>query len=481
MVTILPPIMTEFLNSTSRLVMAGRLLVVFLLLAGTGASAGSPPAPSKYHPISIIHTNPLPWLPRGPLTADEAVSRALACDSQIASLKAAVEVARQERLAATDIKDPVVAGESRAIGRAVENEDELEDARLSLGVFVPNPWLMIPRANARTADYEAARADLRAATWLVRCDVQQFFAQLDYLTNDLAFSTDEVRLGGEVLEAMQARLKQGAATASDLMTASRQYLQFQDELDQTYHRYQLARRKLAALLDIAPESFELATNAPPPVLKEPNLTFSEAETMADRERYDLAALRWRAQAAQSAYHEIYNQRWPWIKEVKGGYLNESGQYWVGLSMDVPIFSWTKNHAADAALAKAQLAAVSETNGFRQVRQEVHDALDEVDQTRRQQARNDTTAKPLIATMQQTLTTLKTAPSVMPEQVAAAELQLVETLRFDLETRWRYQLALFDLERILGAPLSEQNRSDDPDQTRRDQSDSRHPSPAKSHP
>ncbi|MGA2247403.1 MAG: TolC family protein [Verrucomicrobiota bacterium] len=447
---------SDFFQSKCRFA-ASSLLIAVLGFGTASARADSSPPPGNHDRTSATPTHPPPWAPGAPLTMEQALRRALVCDGRVASLKAAMEVARQERLAATDIKDPEVEGQIRSRGQAFDGgTGDLEDGRVRLDFFVPNPWLVLPRVDARTADYKAVQADLSAAIWLVRSEVQRLFAQLGYLTNDLAFSADEVRFNGEVLNAMQARLKQGAATASDLMTASRQYLQFQNELDQTYHRYQQARRQLAALLDIPPESFELATNEAPPSLMEPALDFQQVEAMADRSRYDLTALRWRAQAAQSTYHEIYNQRWPWITKVEGGNQYKSDQYFVGLAMDVPIFSWTKNHAAAAALAKVGLAGVDETNGFKLVRQELHDALDEVDQTRRQQVRNDANVEPLIATMRQALATLKASPNVMPEQVAAAELQLVETLRFDLDTRWQYQLALMDLERVLGAPLSQKN-------------------------
>jgi hypothetical protein len=169
-------------------------------------------------------------------------------------------------------------------------------------------------------------------------------------------------------------------------------------------------------------------------------------------------LRWRAEAAESTYHEIWNEKLPWIKEVQAGYEDNSGnasdKYWVGLAVDIPIFSWTKNHADDVALAKAALASVDLTNGIRLIRIDLRDAMDELDEARRQQARDDTSISPLIITMRQTLATLKNTPNIMPEQVAAAELQLVETLRLELETRWQYQLALFNLERIIGAPLSQ---------------------------
>ncbi len=401
-----------------------------------------------------------PWSPGVPLTLEHATSRALACDPRILTLKAAVEVAREERLAATDLKDPMAKAESRTIGRPGTLDDgDLDDSRISLGVYVPNPWLMVPRVSARTADYRAAEADLNAATWLVRCDLRQLFAQLNYLTNDLLLTADRVRLSGEVLKATQAQVQQGAAAATDLMTASRQYLQFQNDFDQASHNYQLARQQLASLLNVAPGSFALATNAvllAP--LPQPGLDFEEAYARAFESRWDLVALRWRAVAAVSYYHEVRNQRVPWVKEVEGGYINDasrnSGGYWAGIAADIPIFSWTINHGADAALAKVELAGVSETNGFRLVGQQLHDALDEVDLTHGQVVRNDSTMTPLMTTMRQTVATLKATPNVMPEQVAAAELELVETLRFELNTRWQYEQAVLNLERVLGQSYPE---------------------------
>jgi outer membrane protein TolC len=440
--------------------MAGWLFTAVVVLLGNGGLAGQPSTPVGDNHNSTAATNPPPWLSHGPLTMEEALQRALENDGRIASLQAAVKIARAQRLAATDIKDPELQGQSRTGGQSQKSSgDNWDNSRIGVGVFVPNPWLMVPLADARTADYQAAQADLKAAIWLLKCDVKMLFAQIDYLTNNLAFNADLVLLNGEVLNAVQSRVGQGAATATDLMTASRQYIQFQDDFDQAYHRYQLARRQLASLLDISPESFELATNPPAiPSLPEPGLTFQSAMALAVNSRSDLAAIRWRAQAAESSYHEVRNEKIPWITEVKAGYIDNSGNntdnYWVGLAVNIPIFSWTKNHASDAALAKSNLAGVEETNGLRRIRHELHDALDELEQTRQQQTRLETSASPLITSMRQTLATLQRTPNIMPEQVAAAELQLLETLRLELNTRWQYQLALLNLERTLGTPLNQ---------------------------
>jgi outer membrane protein TolC len=453
--------MSGLVKSNWRFGGAGWLLAAALLLPATGTRAGpAVDAPGNPpHPPATNQPTP-PWLPTGPLTVEQVLQRALDSDGRIQSLKAAVQVAREQRLAATDLKDPELQAESRTSGQSEEAaSDDFENSRIKAELPLPNPWLMVPHVDARAADYQAAQADLKAATWLLKCEVRQLFAQLDFLTNELAFSADLVRLNDEVLTAVQSRAGQGAATASDLMTASRQNVQAQNDFDQAIHNYQAARRRLASLLDVSPESFELATNpAAVPAPPAPDLGFEKALATAAMSRSDLAALRWRAQAAESSYHEVWNQKIPWIKAVQAGYMDnsvkDSDKYWVGLAVEVPIFAWTKNHAADAALAQAQLAGVEATNGLRQIRQELRDALDELDQTRRQLTRFATNISPLITTMRQTLATLKRTPDVMPEQVAAAELQLVETLRLELNTRWQYQLALFDLERTLGTPLNQ---------------------------
>ena len=441
---------------------AGLLAVGSLLLAAGAWAGQDATAARNKHPASVTipPPPPPPWQPAGPLTVDQALQRALVSDAQIASLQAAVEVAHEQRRAATDFADPEVKGQSRTANQSGNTSfDELANSRISVEVPVPNPWLMVPHVDARDAAYQAAKADLQAATWLLKCQVRQLFAQLDFLTNDLAFSTELLRWNGEVLTAVQARAQQGAATASDLMTATRQNVQAQNDFEQTTRAYQTARQQLAALLDIAPDAFELASNRPAiPSLPASGLNFQNALATAIASRADLTALGWRAQAALSSFHEVRNQKIPWIKDVEAGYVDDSTKnsdnYWVGLAVVVPIFSWTKNHASDAAFAQAQLAAIQATNGFRQIRLELRDALNELDQTWRQQTRFETSVSPLITTMRQTLDTLKNTPNVMPEQVAAGELQLVETLRLDLDTRWQYQLALFNLERTLGAPLSQ---------------------------
>lgn len=425
-----------------------------LLLAGCVGSSRENGVVQN-NPVLPSTTNaPSPTPPPKPLSVDQAIDRALACNSKTASLKAAIEIARQNRRAATDIKDPVVQGATRSQGQQ-NNSGAWDDSRFSATFYLPNPWLTVPRVNGRSADLLAAEADLRAATWLVICDVKKLYAEIDHLTNDIAFATRLVQLEGEVLKAVRTRVDQGAATATDLTIASRKFLQTRENLDETRHRCKLAQRSLAALLNKPIEDLRIDTSLLTfPPLPESGIPLEQAEAAAVQNRSDLAALHWRLSASASYYREIRNERMLWIKEIKAGYLDQSEKWWVGAAMDVPIFTWTKNHASDIALAKQSLAGLNETEGLKVVRQEISDAIDEVNESRRQQTYYNSEVAPLIASMRQSLATLKATPNVMPDQLANAEIQLVESQRLDEGCRWRYRSALLYLERTLGNSIDQ---------------------------
>ena len=134
--------------------------------------------------------------------------------------------------------------------------------------------------------------------------------------------------------------------------------------------------------------------------------------------------------------------------------SDASEWQIGFAMDVPIFSWIKNHADAVLLAQFKLAGALETAGLRLVSQEVRAAVDELEESRRQQARYDSEVQPLIAEMRQTLKVMEGTPSLMPDQVASARMQMVETATLELECEHRYAAARVALERAIGAPLAE---------------------------
>ena len=443
-------------------------LLIELSVGGLLLPAGcaAPNVSSLPQPVPAV---PLPTAPdaarqggdHSPMTVEEALQRARACNPRIQALRAAVAVAKQRKSAATDIEDPealiawgnlAVSDEFANLGGNGNTEGDL---RTGGRVYIPNPFLMVPRVSARTAEFLAAKADLQAANWLVECDVRQLFGEITYLSEDMALVMELVRQNGEILKDVRARAEQGAATAAEVVTAAQRQLQTEQDLDSIRHRYQLAQRDLAALLELPPASLQIATNAATSSpFPDAAISFEPIQSVALRCRGDVAALRWRTVAAKDAYHEGLNVRIPWLKEVKAWHRDVSDEWWVGLEVSVPLFSWTKNHAQDVLWAQYNLAGVNETNGIQLVCREIHDALDEWEERRRQQTRDENEIAPLIAEMRQTLQTLKGASNIMPSRVAATEAQITESLRLELETRWRYQLARLTLERVTGKHLSE---------------------------
>jgi outer membrane protein TolC len=437
-----------------------------LLLAGCATGRVSPSTPaSMITPQTTVpaaaQAGPRPdsqrSAPANPVTVEAAIERATACSLQIKALRAAVAVAKQRKSAATDIEDPeaiIAWGNVDDLWDSSANTQNSNAARRVGGRFhLPNPFLVMPRVSARRADLEAAQADLQAARWLVECDVRRLIAEIQYLSEDKALTVELVRQNDEILKDARARAGQGAATAFDIVSAVERQLRTQNDLDQTGHRLQLAQRELAALLDLPSASPQLTTNAPPASpLAESAIAVATMQRAALQHRGDVVALHWRSLAAMSTYREARNARIPWIKDVEALEHDPASQWWVKVSVNVPLFSWTKNHAEDVQLAQSELAEVNEANGTQLVCREVRDAVNEVEERLRQQKRNQSEVAPLIAEMRQTLLLLKKTPNLMPYQVAATEAQILESVRLELESRWFYQLAQFNLERVLGEPI-----------------------------
>ena len=448
--------------------LSGLSAASFLLLAGCATDRVSPSAPSPE--VASQPTTPTaaqaspqtdsqrsaPAYPN-PMPVEAAIQRATVASIQIKALQAAVAVAKQRKSAATDFEDPeaiVAWGNVDDILDSPGNNQNADNARRVGGRFYfPNPFLMLPRVSARKADLQAAQADLRAARWLVECDVRRLFAEIQYLSEDTVVTVELVHQYDEILKDARARAGQGAATAFDVVSAVEHQLRTQNDLDQTRHRLQLAQRELAALLDLPSASPQLTTNAPPASpLGESAITVVTMQRAALQHRGDLAALHWRSLAARSAYREARNARIPWLKDVEALEHNPASDWWMKITVDVPLFSWTKNHAEDVQLAQSELADVNEANGTQLVCREIRDAVAEVEERLRQQRRNESEVAPLIAEMRQTLQLLKRTPNLMPSQVAATEAQILESARLELESRWLYQLAQLNLERALGEPL-----------------------------
>jgi len=396
----------------------------------------------------------------GPISVEAAIERATRCSPEVIALRAAVEVAKQRKSAASDIPDP----EGIMTWGKVQNDfEDLGDEgkgndgfRMGARFYIPNPFLMMPKVNAGSADYHAEMASLQAAKWLVESEVRRLYAEISYLAEDVGLTVELAHQYDLILQDERAREGQGATTASEIVSAVHRELQAQNDLDQAHFRWQTAQRELAGMLDLdlTATSLQLATNNHGFHPHSGSAIVSDQmEQIALQHRNDLVALHWRTLAAKSVYVEARNVRVPWVKDVEFTRRESDAEWWLGIGINVPLFSWTINNADGVQRAELSLAEANEFNGRQAMRRQIRDAVDEFEVQRRQQERNEKDVTPLLSEMEQTLELLKRTTNVMPSQIAETEAQIDESLRLKLESDWLYQHAGLNLERAVGAPLS----------------------------
>lgn len=135
--------------------------------------------------------------------------------------------------------------------------------------------------------------------------------------------------------------------------------------------------------------------------------------------------------------------------------SQDGSEWqVGFMVNLPIFSWTFNHANDVALAEYKLAATQYAVAMDRITREVRSAMDEVESVRAEWEQYRDQDGPFVDQIRKQLAGLKSTPDLTPDQVAGTKIRIISALRLWREAHLRYRLALVDLERLLGAPLSD---------------------------
>ena len=192
---------TIFRESAQRgMRLSGLWVAAVVLLTGcaTQKTEGLPdpvPAPSgppagKTSVSSAAQSNAL----TGPISVEAAIGRATRCSPQVIALQAAVEVAKQRKAAASNIPDPeAVMTWGKVNNDFGDAEPDVNDADSGIGgrVYVPDPFEMAaPRVNAGTASFQAERASLQEAKWIVESDVRRLYAEIQYLADDMALVAD---------------------------------------------------------------------------------------------------------------------------------------------------------------------------------------------------------------------------------------------------------------------------------------------------
>jgi len=361
-------------------------------------------------------------------------------------------------------------------------EDEMTAYSVGLRFYLPNPWTRRAQSDAGAAAIYAAIADVLQARWLVKHNVQRIYAELDYLEQDLEVINELVEVYASARAVTDELYREGVATPRDQMTTRSRYLAALGDRDETLRRAEEARRKLAALVAVPAAQLEIERyeSAFTPDKLSMQVIGSLAR-QAFEHRRDLAALHWRHVAAKAEHRAAKAERRPWFRFLQGSYgqsdstmtrrmtatdLNTLGvpqgveeiithddgsedEWSVGTAIILPFPGFSD--LPNLKLAELNRAQLRESKARHRVQQEISDVVASVQSLAKSRARHEAEVVPLIEEMERDLETIKHA-EIDPTDMARIRERILDSKRVRLESDLEHQLAIIELEEVLGLPL-----------------------------
>lgn len=318
----------------------------------------------------------------GPLLQKDLERQALARDPELRPLRVAVEEARAELGAAVEWRDPELRasyGESDSAYTNVFRPDETgEQAEVALRIYPPHLWNIRPLRDAARARFHAAEADLMHQSWQTVQDVRALGAETAFLRRRIELKEEFIGLLKEKKKLLAELAEQGGVTAmdvvelsSDLMGAAMQAADLRLELQQR-------QTELAARTGIADYQADDKWNSGPGGKK------PDADELADRaarQRFDLVALAWRAEAARADRRAEAGRKIPSLSHIQisqGTQEDESrdeDSWEVQAAVEIPIFSLAGRSEERFLKVEERNLADELSARVRQVRMEVQMAAD----------------------------------------------------------------------------------------------------------
>ncbi|MFA6842839.1 MAG: TolC family protein [Bacilli bacterium] len=379
------------------------------------------------------------------LTVRDAVDRALLYDEGIAAARDAIWDAERQEVSARQWRDPEL--------RPSQSD---ERNQLSVRLYVPNPWVRMHRVDAAVSTENAVSAEMERAMWLLRTHVRRSFVEIGFLDRDLAAVGKLVELYREVLELAKQRLSGGQAVAPELVPVSGRYLTTLSDRDQAERRRAKARRELAAMVMLPVHQLVLATdneeNLPTDLT---DLCLPDLEQKAIRNRGDLQASSWRANAEFATCQESRSERIPWFSHVQASRTKETGggdEWSVEVAISIPVFSWSSRTPALAAARYHRLQAAAQ-EAPRRIACEVRSAWHATEDALAARRLHEERVGPVVSDLNTLHEELRKTEGMYQAQVIDVRIQLLAVERTKLRLTQDVMQALIQLEEAVGMPLS----------------------------
>ncbi len=236
---------------------------------------------------------------------------------------------------------------------------------------------------AALGSQRAAAADAQAARILLASQVTRSYVQLGRLLEQRTIATRSLQQREEMLSLIKQRVQEGLDTKVELRLGEGALPELRQQIEQIDEQVTLTRHALAALTAQAPDKLDTLT-APLRAVSALILPAAVPANLLGR-RADIAAARWRVQAASSDVDSAKAQFYPNIN--LSGFVglasigldrltkSSSQEYGVGPAISLPIFDSGRLRANLSGKAAELDAAVASYNAA--VIDAVRDAADQI--------------------------------------------------------------------------------------------------------
>ncbi len=391
------------------------------------------------------------------LDADEAVAIALATNSELRAYRRERQVAEAEVTTIAAIPNPTIRGELLHLRKP---------SNLGWGASLqwspPQPVERAARKASAEAHVEEVKQDILEREWELAAAVRLAHAVASEYQEQRAPARRAIELRKALVEAIRARVEQGASTQVELSLAQLSLSRAEQEEENLGLSQAAALRSLVSLMGIVPDKSIAIQDSDSMSWPADDARIPEPGEMARRAFESRPILR-----VVAARHEQYAQllraeeskRWPWISAVTlprfrhndtSAYPNDFG---VSVEFSIPVFDQNRGPiaAADAARRREHDSFLAHVTA---VRRDVAVACAEIEARKIAVTRFKETILPGLDQQEKLLQTVLEGRQVDIATVLTAQDSAMRIRKEYVEARLAYRKAWVELARIVGAsPVS----------------------------
>jgi cobalt-zinc-cadmium efflux system outer membrane protein len=311
------------------------------------------------------------------------------------------------------------------------------------------------RIDVAKAELGLADVDVRAAMKDLRRSVRQAFYGLVAADERLKVADAIVAVSERVRQVAQTRFDEGAAPRLEVLEAELGVARAKTDLDVTRSDRIAAEADLNALLNQPPGQL-LAVTADlagaPPIP-----TVDRAIAMATTSNVDLLALDKQMEIEQGRTKQLRAERIPTPVFSVGGVFDSPGEFnagpSAGLTLGLPVFSRNQGEIAQSVATASQLRAQRDSTR-RSVESEVFGMIAHITARRAQIEMYRTSVIPTATSLEALAEESYRLGRTPVLALLDAQRSLRDVQREYLQSLLDFQLALADLEEVIGAPIDD---------------------------